>query len=226
MAGGRGVLYMKWGTRIEPIFQRSLKSLRTFHPELPVHVAELSENATLLDKARMFDISPFDETLFLDTDTIVMDRLDFGFEKAAKFSLACCICECPWARRYTGLSGDMIEYNTGVLFFTKAANPLFELWKKHVATVDSSILFKRGNSPEIHKMPFNDQGGFALAMEQWGVSPFILPLNWNLRPLWQHVLCGPVKIWHDYSNPPPALEGWNKKQAGQQKIIEFTKLSS
>jgi hypothetical protein len=226
MPGGRGVLYMKWGTKIEPIFQRSLKSLRQFHPELQVQVAELSDKATLLDKARMFDISPFEQTLFLDTDTIVMDRLDFGFEKAEKFSLACCICECPWARRYTGLSGDLIEYNTGVLFFTKQAKPLFELWKKHAATLDSSILFKRGDNPEIRRMAFNDQGGFALAVEQWGVCPYVLPLNWNLRPLWQQILCGPVKIWHDYSNVPTGLEEWNKRQSNGQKVIEFTKIQA
>src|ERR1035437_3796076 len=96
----RGVLYMKWGTKVDTAFQRSLASLRKFHPDLPVQVAEMPPNATLLEKARILDVSPFEETLYLDVDTIVMDRLDFGFEKAAKFGLACGICECPWARRY------------------------------------------------------------------------------------------------------------------------------
>ena len=105
MSATRGVLYMKWGTKVEATFQRSLASLRKFHPDLPVQIAEMPSHATLLEKARILDVSPFDETLFLDADTIVMDRLDFGFEKAAKFNLACCICECPWARRYGGLSG-------------------------------------------------------------------------------------------------------------------------
>jgi hypothetical protein len=162
--------------------------------------------------------------LFLDTDTVVMDRLDFGFEKSAKFGLACCVCECPWARRYGGLSGDLIEYNTGVLFFTRQVKPLFDLWQQHAKTLDSSILFKRGGSAEILKMPFNDQGAFALAVEQSGVNPHVLPLNWNFRPIWQHILCGPVKIWHDYSAVPPGLEGWNQRQAGEQKVIEFMKL--
>ncbi len=224
MCATRGILYMKWGAEVEPAFQRSLESVRRHHPELPVQVAQMPENATLLDKAGMLQISPFEQTLFLDVDTVVLDRLDFGFEKAAKFGLACCICECPWARRYTGLSGDMIEYNTGVLFFTRQARPVFDLWQQHAGTLDSSILFKLQNTQEIGRMPFNDQGGFALAIEQSGFNPYILPLNWNLRPLWQKIICGPVKIWHDYSAVPEGVLKWNERQGGNQKVIEFIRL--
>jgi hypothetical protein len=224
MMPARGVLYMKWGSKADKSFQRSLASVRKHHPELPVHVAELPDTATLLDKARMMDVTPFEHTLFLDTDTVILDRLDFAFEKSAKFGLACCICECPWARRYGGLSGDMIEYNTGVLFFTKAAKPIFDLWKQHAPTLNSSIFFKLGTDNQIRKMPLNDQAGFALAVEQSGINPFILPLNWNLRQQWQWVFSGPVKIWHDYSDPPVGMEAWNQNQAGGQKLIEFTKL--
>jgi len=45
---------------------------------------------------------------------------------AIKHALACCICENPWARRYGGLQGDLVEYNTGVQFFTRAAKPYFD----------------------------------------------------------------------------------------------------
>ncbi len=48
---------------------------------------------TLNQKATMFDLSPFDETLFLDLDTVVLGRLDFGFQKAQQFGLAIAICE-------------------------------------------------------------------------------------------------------------------------------------
>jgi hypothetical protein len=224
MSASRGVLYMKWGSGAEASYQRSIQSLRRFHPEIPVHTAQLPDNATLLEKAQMLDLSPYDQTLFLDTDTIVMDRLDFGFEKSAKFGLACCICECPWARRYGGLSGDTIEYNTGVLFFTKGMKPLFDLWKQHVITLDSSIQFKAPGN-EVHTMPMNDQAGFALAIEQSGIVPYVLPLNWNLRPKWQNHIFGPVKIWHDYTEPPQGLEAWNLKQNIKQKLIEFVRLS-
>jgi hypothetical protein len=215
---------MKWGTNVDKVLQRSLQSLKKHHPELPVHVVELPPHATLLDKSQMLELSPFEQTLFLDTDTVVMDRLDFGFEKAARFGLACCICECPWARRYGGLKGDLIEYNTGVLFFTRAVKPLFDGWFESCKTLDSSILVKFAGNPAIHRMAYNDQGGFAAAVEMLGFNPYILPLNWNLRPGWQPVVGGPIKIWHDYQDPPPELFTWNENQAGEQKIIEFTRV--
>jgi hypothetical protein len=80
----RGVLYITWPGegRMPAMLARSRESLAKVHPELPVHVAELPDGSTLLDKARMYDLSPFDQTLFLDADTVVMGNLDYGFEKA------------------------------------------------------------------------------------------------------------------------------------------------
>ena len=79
--------------------------------------------ASLNKKVAMLDLSPFDETLFLDIDTVVMGDLNFGFEKAKKFGMAIAICEAPWGKRYQKIfSGDEIEYNTGVIFFTKESS--------------------------------------------------------------------------------------------------------
>src|SRR5689334_23623876 len=131
----RGVLYMVWGSddKIERALERSTKSLNAIHPELPIEIVRLNAMDPikgLLEKARMFERSPFRQTLFLDADTVVLDRLDFGFRKAQQFGLACCICECPWARRYGGVQGETIEYNTGVLFFSRKAKPVFERWAR------------------------------------------------------------------------------------------------
>jgi hypothetical protein len=223
MPAGRGVLYMKWGAKAEPLVQRSLASMRAIHPELAIHAVDLPQDASLLDKATMFDLSPFEETLFLDVDTVVLDRLDFGFERARQFGLACCICECPWARRYGSLSGDLVEYNTGVLFFTRQMKPLFDAWKNTVARLDSSITFLTAPN-KLGRMPMNDQAGFAHAVAEMGISPYVLPLNWNLRPLWQKTFFGPIKIWHDYAPVPPGIAKWNERQNGEQKVIEFTRL--
>lgn len=215
----RGVIYVYWGTKIKAELKRSVESLKRHHPELPVEMVELPEGSSLLDKADMIDHSPFESTLFLDTDTVVLDRLDFGFDKAEKHGLACCICECPWARRYGGLGGDTIEYNTGVLFFTKKARPVFDGWKKNAAEVDSSIRFYTGRQLSI--MPHNDQAGFAKAVEETGFNPFVLPLNWNMRPLWHKTFFGPIKIWHDHSDVPMALHMWNDGQVLEQSIIRY-----
>jgi hypothetical protein len=170
----------------------------------------------------MLDFTPFDETLFLDMDTVVLGDLDFGMRKGREVGLAICICECPWARRYTGLSGDLVEYNTGVIFFTNKAKPVFDAWKSLVAKVDSSIVFRAGG--DYVKMPLNDQAGFAKAIDDTGFVPYVLPLNWNFRPRWHKSWFGPLKIWHDYAPVPDALAENNTLQADPNAIIGFAVL--
>jgi hypothetical protein len=221
----RGVLYIVWGDRARTAVKRSIASVQQVHPELPQKVIELPPGTDpirgLLEKSRMMEFTPFDETLFLDADTVVLDRLDFGFEQALRFGVACCICENPWARRYRGLpKDDGIEYNTGVLFFNRGAETLFRRWQELASVVDSAIDFIGPNGqPAV--MPFNDQGAFARAVRDWDRPAFILPYNWNFRPAWHWTFFGPIKIWHDYSDPPPGLIQMNANYRQPGAIIQF-----
>jgi hypothetical protein len=216
----RGILYVRWGKN-SSVLERSIRSVRAVHPELPIHIQQLPENATLLDKAGMMAFTPFEQTLFLDVDTVVLDRLDFGFEMAERHGLACGICECPWARRYGGIQGDLVEYNTGVLFFTKKASPIFDAWKVRVRSVDSSIRFYNA-AGQLAVMPYNDQASFALAVAGSEAPPFILPFNWNFRPAWHRSWWGPIKIWHDYADPPAELVNWSRSQAKPDAVIQYS----
>lgn len=216
----RGIIYIYWGNAIEKELSRSIDSLKRFHPELPFECFKIPEGSSLLDKSKMLESSPYETTLYLDTDTVVMDRLDYGFEKAEKHNLACCINECPWARRYGDISGDQIEYNTGVIFFTKTAKPVFDRWKALSPTIDSSIVFKREGKTLV--MPHNDQAGFSQAVEDTGINPFVLPMNWNYRPAWQTSFFGPVKIWHDRNKVQDGVKFWNEHQRLEQSIIQYT----
>lgn len=228
----RGVLYMIWGENGRRLMQRSLESLRTCHPDLPVHIHTLPDDLDpvqgLLEKSRMRDVSPFDVTLFLDADTVVLGPLDFGFAQAERHGLACAICECPWARRYVGLAGegDIIEYNTGVLFFTAAAAPVFDRWKHCAATVDSTSFNVAPGHQGVSRMPANDQAGFAKAVAETGFLPAVLPMNWNFRPRWQNSFFGPLRIWHDYMDVPQAIVDANAfyrdNPAAVYQCIRFT----
>lgn len=207
----RGVLYIVWGDVGRKLLRRSLESLRVFHPNLPVHIHALPDDLDsiggLLEKSRMLDLSPFETTLFLDADTVVLGALDFGFDRAERQGLACAICECPWARRYAGLSGegDLIEYNTGVLFFTGAARPVFDRWKALAPTLDSTSYNIVPGHQGVSRMPFNDQAAFAKAVDELGFQPAVLPQNWNFRPRWQNSFFGPIRIWHDYMDVPQSI---------------------
>jgi hypothetical protein len=227
MSGKRGIIYVVWGNRADGVLERSIASVKRFYPCLPIEVFRVEGDPdsceTLIRKTGMMAMTPFEQTLFLDADTVVMDTLDFGFEKAARFGLACSICECPWAARYAGLGGDTVEYNTGVLFFTRAAEPVFRAWADLAPKLDSSMrLIQNGEQVE---MPYNDQASFAKAVEQTGFVPFVLPHNWNFRPQWHRSFFGRIKIWHDYMDPPSSLFAMNDYYRQKGSIIQYHRLS-
>jgi len=220
----RGILSIYWGDESKLPIERLKTSVKKFHPDLPHEIIKVDapgeDASSLKQKASMFNLSPFDETLFLDLDTVVMGKLDFGFEKARQFGIAICICEAPWARRYKKIfSGDQIEYNTGVIFFTRQARPIFDRWIELAEILDSSILGV--NNEGLTLMPANDQGSFAMAIDDMGLNPFVLPLNWNYRPIWNQSFFGPIKIWHDYSHPPPFFDELIKYYSSADAIIQY-----
>lgn len=219
----RGVLYMVWGDKADQVLERSRRSLALHHPELPVEVVRIEAKDLyegFLEKAKMRGLSPFRETLFLDADTVVMGRLDFGFEKAAKHGIACCINECPWAKRNrNSLKGDIIEYNTGVIFFSDKAAAVFDAWEEFAPKLDSSIVFLNGD--RTMTMPRNDQCSFAAAIERTDFVPFVLPLNWNYRPMYHEAFFGPIKVWHGYADPPEQYFKLNRYYEDPESIIQF-----
>jgi hypothetical protein len=220
----RGVIYIIWGRndKFESAVERSRRSLAAIHPELPSEVFRIDVEDPfkgLLEKARMLHLTPFRETLFLDADTVVLDRLDYGFQQAHKFGLACCICECPWARRHPALEGDVVEYNTGVVFFNERAKPVFEMWSNLAREMDSSMVFLQNG--KVAMMPYSDQCSFALAIDRSGFSPFVLPLNWNFRPEWHRSFFGPIKIWHDHCDVPSFFYDLQSYYNQKNSIIQY-----
>ncbi len=224
----RGALYVVWKAvppkaGIERYLERAVESFRAHHPELPVHVAWLPPGSTLHDKAGMFDHTPFDTTVFLDADTVVLGRLDHGFEMAERFGLACCHCVNPWLRRYRGVTGDAIEYNTGVLFFTAAARPIFDAWRQAAPLLDSSAVFVRDG--RVGVSPRDDQLSFSQIMQLQPRPPFILPHNWNFTPPHHHSFFGPLKVWHNYIDVPPAVYEVNRYYENPDAIIQYHELT-
>lgn len=222
----RGILSIYWGDESKLPIERLKASVKKFHPELPHELIKIdapSGNPNSLNhKAAMFELSPFEETLFLDLDTVVLGCLDFGFQKAQQFGLALAICESPWARRYRHVFyGDEIEYNTGVIFFNKKAKDVFDAWRELSISVNSEAFGVSFDSGEIYNMTANDQASFALAIERTKFNPFVLPMNWNFRPMWHRSFCGPIKVWHDYADPPPFFEEMNAYYSNKESIIQY-----
>ena len=225
----RGVVYIVWGDLAKARVKTSIASLKRFHPDWPVHVQELGAEFEgyrgLLEKSRMNDFSPFEETLYLDADTTVMGPLDYGFEQAERFGLACTHCVCPWARRYNKIPqrADTVEYSTGAMFWVKAKmQGLFDEWKRATAVLDSTILFNQDG--KVLRAPYGDQGIFSAVVEAMGFNPFVLPINWNFVPQKQDYFFGPLKVWHDYLEPPQAFLDLNARYQDPATLIDYHKI--
>jgi hypothetical protein len=219
----RGILYNIWGESCEVQLQRSIQSVRRHYPEIPIHVARGDAQVGLLQKSRMGSLSPFQSTLYLDVDTIVLGNLDYAFERAEQFGLACAICECSWLRRYGAEQQDRTEYNTGVIFFTSTAREVFSTWERMAPTTPSKSLWLT-TTGEPHGLQYDDQASFAQAIMATRWNPFVLSLNWNFRPVFQPRIFAPVKIWHDYRDPPPGFAELNEAcENGNRPVsqIEF-----
>ncbi len=221
----RGALYVIWepakprtdGWSITPFLERAIASFKEYHPELPHHVAHLPRGSTL------HDISPFDSTVFLDADTVVLGRLDYGFEMAERFGLACSYNVSPWLRRYIGVTGDLAEYNTGVLFFTEGARGIFDRWRELAPALDSRANFVRDGKPRISLR--DDQLSFSQAVRTSAQPPFVLPLNWNFAPPFHHAFFGPLKVWHSYAEVPMSIRHLNLYYEQPGAIVQYHQMT-
>jgi hypothetical protein len=240
----RGVLWIVYGDKADAVLERSRASVTRWHPELEQDVVRLDAEhpAGLLRKAEMFELSQFDETLFLDADTVLLDRVDQVFLSAHNHGLTAAICECPWARRYqgSGLPLESVEMNTGVVAWSKnhrtpqvradpyeTAEVFFAAWKRHAASMDSSITWVSDqDTGSLLRMPMNDQASFTAALIECDINPAVLPTNYNLRPQWQKSWFGPVKIWHAYEPPPALLLAWADYYRRPGHFIQYHELDS
>ena len=218
------MLYIVWGGTVEKLLARSIDSVRRFYPDMPIHVVRGDEHPThaMMQKSMLGSVTPYESTLFLDADTVVMGNLDSAFDRAEEFGLACCICECPWARRYGPAEGDNIEYNTGVIFFTHKGRPVFDAWQALALECPAaSSWLAVDDSPR--GMPYEDQAPFARAVRSCRFNPFVLPLNYNFRPKFYPTVFAPLKIWHDPMDPPAQLIKINTECESGRRLVSHVR---
>jgi hypothetical protein len=221
----RGVLYIVWGDKIEPLLQRSINSVHRFYPDMRIHVVrgENKPQRSLQQKTQMGTLTPFESTLFLDADTVVVGNLDFAFERAEEFGLACSICECPWARRYGAAEGDNVEYNTGVIFFANKARPVFDAWQRLALTCPATSAWTTTDD-SLRGLDFEDQASFARAMRECQWNPYALPLNYNFRPAFYSHVFAPLKIWHSPTEVPARLIEISAACEAGRRPVSYIKL--
>jgi hypothetical protein len=163
-------------------------------------------HANNLDKSRLIDLLPgdYDTFLFLDTDAKILGDVSLGFAKAEQHGIAMAPAPNYNLAEYFNFGrlmrelgvepADQIMYNAGVIFFhlTAAVRQVLERWRDLCATVGAKNDFPR------------DQPFLNLALEQCGVTPYVLSPLYNYRGLGEYAV-GNIRIWHSHFAPPPDL---------------------
>jgi hypothetical protein len=197
----RGVIYLAAGGKSYlGELLTSLKSLRRHDPDLPVtvfsrfrlpasarcqHVDFRSAEHPLKQKVMVLRQSPYDQTLFLDTDTTVLGSLRPAFDFLTDHDFAVAnMYVCDWTARPPRLISLVKpdDYNTGVLLYDKSPASLrfLDRWEQAVRGQDASDMWAGHNCDQDHFNRIVSAG----AMQDCGVRFAALPnIVYNVRGL-------------------------------------------
>ena len=201
-----GAVYVAYGDLARKAAQGSLKSLKSIHPGFQVAVisdkplagADIQITEPELDqgareyKTQVYLYSPFEYTLYLDADTVVVGSLQAGFDVLAHgWDVAMAMDYRPTVGKIDHIpandvkatvdavgTGEYPHYNTGMLFFAKSpeAEELFCLWHE-----------------EWEMFHYRDQGAFVRAFHRSAARLWVLSWQWNT-----HRRERSTHIWHNH----------------------------
>jgi len=203
-----GVIYIATGQRYADEAARSLASLRRHEPDLPVtlftdvrqehpgftsvvYVEDRRNHPRKVFHAKVACMgqSPYDRTLFLDTDTHVCGTVREVFDLLDRFEFAGALApkRIPGVRAGLPqvLPGTFAQLNSGVLLFRRCerVERMLADWLRRY---------------DAHDFPnfFGDQHELREALWASDLQLGILPTEWNCRLPWAFAVQEPVKILH------------------------------
>lgn len=206
-----GVVYLVVGDDLKYVreFEKSYNSLREHYSgpvsiitnceiDIPdVNVIDVKSSAQdwqsgLLNKPKHLYSSPYRKTVFLDTDTIILDNFNELFDLLDHFDI--CAALSPVDFHWPSVNGKKLigylPYNTGVLAYNTSGKckKVFSDW------------YKLYENYLQHDLPryFNDQTPFNESVLKNKAQVCTLPNNYNLRAnCVGNLVRGKVKILHD-----------------------------
>ena len=228
----RAIVYMAWG---EAFIQQACESASsaTFmniplilitdaadrhlvpaeHPFTKIETVENFRSYDMLTKSTIYDIVPeeYNSFLYLDTDTVVLKDISFGFHKSEIHGIALCPATSyclpshhNFRRIMTAANlpdAGQLQYNAGVHYFVrrKDVQDVYDLYQR--TAYEFSTLFDYRNATGN----FTDQPFFTLAMEMLEFNPYALSINYCYRGIDAEVACGDIRIWHSHHPVPEAI---------------------
>jgi hypothetical protein len=164
-----------------------------------IHNEQRHDLKTLVRKNSLFENPPYDLTLWLDIDTVILGKIDKMFDYLDEYKTDLCIPNfCAWrsngkqikrrVERFRGLIDDKYidesikdhpAVNTGVLSFRRSDN-----WKAFVQYWTD--LADRASQKKVF-IPDEVACQILLpSIQEWGLTACIAPTSYNVSPLHDH----------------------------------------
>ena len=193
MTESKGVVFIATGEKFVAEALISVRSVKNIMPELSISLfTDLEDLVTsppdgvdsvfylkevtksCLDKMYPLVDTPYEKTLFLDTDTYLCERVDALFDVLDKYDIAAA--HPPYRVQYEipGIPECFPEPNTGVIVFKKndAALDVLKQWPEE---------YKKQIASECK--PHHDQHSFRAALYASNARFLVLPHEYNFRSI-------------------------------------------
>ncbi len=201
-----GILYIATGEDYIKEAKISAQSVQEHNPEINTAIAtdeplssqlfeqiipvdDLEENFSASNISPQ--LSPYDKTVFLDTDTYVTGDINGLFDLLEKYDLA--VAHAPNKNNIPGLPDPVVEYNTGVIAYrnTDKVNSFLTKWEETYKNWKENMNIVR-NQPSFTKCIYDSD-----------ISVYTLPSEYNVRTTFPGYVARDVKILH--GRQPAAL---------------------
>jgi len=210
----RGIIYIVTGQSFVDEACVSAASVKRCMPDIPITVfTDVAQSSSVFDEVVLIESpthgpedkilsiakSPYRETLFLDSDTYMVDDSRELFSLLGRFDLAAA--HAPYRAQYR--AGDVPdcypEFNTGVMLFRKSDQTglLFERWGqiyREDRLRPPDWLFPGAASWYRHAIP--NQPSFRRALYESALRVATLPPEYNCRLVFPGFVHTRVKIIH------------------------------
>ena len=226
MSSDCGILYVATGERHLREAAHSSASARRVHPELPTVVftsaGDLAASGEWLrssfqqieihprptfsfrDKIQPLLLSPFHRTLFVDSDTEFLGRVDDVFDLLDKFPLAYCRDTTRYNLPAPKVPAVFSEPNTGVIAF-RSGDMTAQLFRSWLERYDEGLA--RHERDHGTGSGYHDQPSFREVLYESSFPHYVFPEEYNLRAYALWFAGARVRILHSRE---PYLSRWRQ----------------
>jgi hypothetical protein len=212
-----GILYVATGNKYVAEAVASARSAKSQMPQVPIAMASdvgsqsldfdlalpLSPtHRPLADRIRGMLASPFARTLFLDTDTFVLQPVGHLFNLLDRFDICASFEPAHGFYSIPPVPDGFPELNGGVILFnnTEQVRAILATW---LALYEAEAAAKI----QAGQAPWHDQLALTRAVYSSGLRFFVLPPEYNCRIIFPQFVSGPVYIAHCRLKDPSSYAG-------------------